>query len=31
MTDPELRHAREQKWHLDGHVVRTLDEARSFL
>jgi hypothetical protein len=31
MTDPELRHAREQKWHLDGHAVRTLDEARSFL
>jgi hypothetical protein len=31
MTDPELRHTREQKWHLDGHAVRTLDEARSFL
>jgi hypothetical protein len=31
MTDPELLHAREQKWHLDGHPVRTLDEARSFL
>jgi hypothetical protein len=31
MTDLELRHAREQKWHLDGHAVRTLDEARSFL
>jgi DNA glycosylase AlkZ-like len=31
MTDSELRHAREQKWHLDGHTVRTLDEARSFL
>jgi len=31
MTDPELRHAREQKWHLDGHAVRTLDDARSFL
>lgn len=31
MTDPELHHAREQKWHLDGHAVRTLDEARSFL
>ena len=31
MTDPELRHAREQKWHLDGQAVRTLDEARSFL
>jgi hypothetical protein len=31
MTDQELRHAREQKWHLDGHPVRTLDEARSFL
>ena len=27
MTDSELRHAREQKWHLDGHTVRTLDEA----
>jgi hypothetical protein len=31
MTDQELRQAREQKWHLDGHPVRTLDEARSFL
>ncbi len=31
MTDSELRHARGQKWHLDGHTVRTLDEARSFL
>jgi hypothetical protein len=31
MTDPELRLAREQKWHLHGHPVRTLDEARSFL
>ena len=31
MTDSELQHAREQKWHLDGRAVRTLDEARSFL
>jgi hypothetical protein len=31
MTDQGLRHAREQKWHVDGHAVRTLDEARSFL
>jgi hypothetical protein len=31
MTDLELMQARAQKWHLDGQVVRTLDEARSFL
>src|SRR5450755_3985643 len=31
MTDPELLQARAQKWHLDGQVVRTLDEARAFL
>jgi hypothetical protein len=31
MTDSELQLAREQKWHLDGHPVRTLDDARSFL
>jgi 23S rRNA pseudouridine2605 synthase len=31
VTDPELQQARAHKWHLDGHPVRTLDEARSFL
>jgi hypothetical protein len=31
MTDLELLQARAQKWMLDGHAVRTLDEARSFL
>jgi hypothetical protein len=31
MTDPELQQARAQQWHLDGHPVRTLDEARTFL
>ena len=31
MTDPELHQARAQKWHLDGHPVRTLDEVRAFL
>jgi 23S rRNA pseudouridine2605 synthase len=31
MTDPELLQARAHKWRLDGHAVRTLDEARTFL
>ncbi len=31
MTDPELLHARAQKWRLDGQPVRTLDDARAFL
>jgi winged helix DNA-binding protein len=31
MTDAELQYARTQKWHLDGHPVHTLDDARSFL
>ena len=29
MTD--LDQLRREKWHLDGHAVRTLDDARSFL
>jgi Winged helix DNA-binding domain len=31
MTDQELEQFRDQKWHLDGKPVRTLDDARSFL
>jgi hypothetical protein len=31
MTDSELQQARQQKWHLDGQFVRTLDEARAYL
>jgi len=31
MTDSELHQSRAQKWRLDGHPVRTLDDARSFL
>lgn len=31
MTEVELLQARAQKWHLDGHPVRTLEDARSFL
>src|ERR1700722_3598508 len=31
MTDTELLQARAQKWRLDGHPVRTLDDARTFL
>jgi len=31
MTDPELLQARMQKWRLDGHPVRTLEDARAFL
>jgi len=31
MTDSELQQARAHKWRLDGHVVRTLDEASEFI
>jgi len=31
MTDQELDQLRRDKWHLTGHPVRTLDEARAFL
>jgi len=31
MTDQELNELRREKWHLDGHTVRTFDDARSFL
>ncbi|HLX84470.1 MAG TPA: crosslink repair DNA glycosylase YcaQ family protein [Terriglobales bacterium] len=31
MIDSELLQVREQKWCLDGHAVRTLDDARAFL
>jgi hypothetical protein len=31
MTDHELDQLRREKWHLTGHPVRTLEEARSFL
>lgn len=31
MTDLELLQIRAQKWHLDGHSVRTLEDARAFL
>jgi hypothetical protein len=31
MTDLELQQSRAETWHLDGHPVRTLVEARSFL
>src|SRR6266550_8989082 len=31
MTDSELQQARAQKWHLDGHSVRTLDDAHAFV
>ncbi len=30
MTDSELEQARAQKWRLDGHPVRTLEDARAF-
>jgi len=30
MTDFELQQARAEKWHLDGHPVRTLDQAHEF-
>jgi hypothetical protein len=31
MTDPELQAARAQKWHLDGHPVRTVEDGRAFV
>jgi hypothetical protein len=31
MTDQELQDLRREKWHLDGHPVRTLEDARSFM
>jgi hypothetical protein len=31
MTELELQQARAHKWHLDGHPVRTLEEAREFI
>jgi hypothetical protein len=31
MTDLELNQVRRQKWRLDGHPVRTLDDAREFI
>jgi 23S rRNA pseudouridine2605 synthase len=31
MTDSELQKARAQKWHVDGHAVRTIEDARAFL
>jgi len=31
MTDPELQQSRAQKWHLDGHPVRTLEDAGAFI
>jgi hypothetical protein len=31
MTDPELQQLRREKWRLDGHPVRTVDEARTFM
>ena len=31
MTDQELDQLRQEKWHLAGHPVRTLEEARAFL
>ena len=30
MTEEELQQARAAKWRLDGHPVRTLDDARAF-
>ena len=31
MTDQELIQLRQEKWHIDGHPVRTLDDARGFI
>ncbi len=30
MTEQELQQARSSKWRLDGHAVRTLEDARTF-
>lgn len=31
MNEQELQQLRQEKWRLDGHPVRTLEEARSFI
>jgi 23S rRNA pseudouridine2605 synthase len=31
MTEAELQQARIEKWHLDGHPVRTLEDGRAFM
>jgi hypothetical protein len=31
MTDPDLSQLRREKWHLDKHPVRTLEDARAFI
>jgi 23S rRNA pseudouridine2605 synthase len=31
MTEQELHQARREKWRLEGHPVRTLEEARAFI
>jgi hypothetical protein len=31
MTDSELQAARAQKWHLDGHPIRAIEDARTFV
>ena len=31
MTDQELDQLRRDKWHLNGHPVRTLEDARAFI
>ena len=31
MTDQELRELRREKWRLNGHPIRTLNDARAFL
>jgi hypothetical protein len=31
MTEAELQQARIEKWHLDGHPVRTLEDGRTFM
>ncbi len=31
MQEQQLQELRREKWHLDGHAVRTLDDARQFI
>ena len=31
MTDLELQQLRRSKWHLDGHPIRTVEQARDFM
>jgi 23S rRNA pseudouridine2605 synthase len=31
MTESELQQARTHKWHLDGHAVQSLEQAREFI